>query len=389
MSSLFYPDLGLMLDSKTSPLLDLLGPGCGHIPEDPGYQGAGCSPPWGVVDGLTLQAGLIDLGGFWDFITYWLRGGSTSYVGWLMLLHDGLPSVMLVYELDWACSILVVHEDGRLSLKHKLIGHRKPVSMVAWSPDDCQLLTCGTEEVVRRWDASTGTCLNVYEKAAFSLISCGWFPDGKQLFSGVTDRSICIWDLEGTEIESWKGRLKSMASDMAITKDHQRIISMYKENVIMLLDRETKTDKLIQEEQTITSFTLSHDNNFLLVNLTNQEIHLWSIKDDPRLVKRYKGHKRSRFLIRSCFGGIEQAFIASGSEDSQVYIWHRNSGNLVEVLPGHSSAVNCVSWNPTNPHMLASASDDYTIRIWGLSKDNLKCYETHSNGVAHCNGNSK
>ncbi|XP_074589746.1 WD repeat-containing protein 26 homolog [Curcuma longa] len=290
---------------------------------------------------------------------------------------------------DKSAIIWEVHEDGRLTLKHKLIGHQKPVSMVAWSPDDCQLLTCGTEEVVRRWDASTGTCLHVYEKAAFSLISCGWFPDGKQLFSGVTDRSICIWDLEGTEIESWKGRLKSMATDMVITKDHQKIISMYKENVIMLLDRETKTDKLIQEEQTITSFTLSHDNNFLLVNLINQEIHLWSIKDDPRLVKRYKGHKRSRFLIRSCLGGIEQAFIASGSEDSQVYIWHRNSGNLVEVLPGHSSTVNCVSWNPTNPHMLASASDDYTIRIWGLSKGNPKGYETHSNGVAHCNGNSK
>lgn len=72
----------------------------------------------------------------------------------------------------------------------------------------------------------------------------------------------------------------------------------------------------------------------------------------------------------------------------QVYIWHRCSGELLLALPGHSGAVNCVSWSPTNLHMLASASDDRTIRIWGLDQSNMK-RKDHGNGVIHlCNGRS-
>uniref|UniRef100_A0A5B6Z6X1 Putative WD repeat-containing protein 26-like n=1 Tax=Davidia involucrata TaxID=16924 RepID=A0A5B6Z6X1_DAVIN len=304
-------------------------------------------------------------------------------VWFLQFSHNG--KYMASSSKDQSAIIWEVKENGLVLLKHTLTGHQKPVLTISWSPDDHQLLTCGLEEVIRRWDVKSGECLHVYERVGVGLVSCGWFRDGKGVVSGLTDKSICLWDLDGREMECWKGQRTTNISDMAITDDGKMIISICRETAILLFDREAKFERVIEEEQVITSFTLSADNKFLLVNLLNQEIHLWSIERDLKIVSKYKGHKRARFIVRSCFGGFEQAFIASGSEDSQVYIWHRGTGELLSTLPGHSGAVNCVSWNPKNPHMLASASDDRTIRIWGI--DDLKCKGTRSNGIAvHSNG---
>lgn len=208
--------------------------------------------------------------------------------------------------------------NGEVYLKHRLCGHQKPVSSVSWSPDDTQLLTCGVHENVRQWDVSSGECIRVYEKSGFGSVSCGWYPDGKWILSGLIDRSICVWDMEGKEVESWKGQRTLWISDLEVTNDGKEIISICRENTIGLFNRERKVERLIEESRTITSFSLSKDNNFLLVNLSNQEIHLWKIRGELALIAKYKGHKRGRFVVRSCFGGLEQSFVASGSEDSQV-----------------------------------------------------------------------
>lgn len=316
--------------------------------------------------------------------------GHEDEVWFLQFSHGG--KFLASSSKDRSAIIWEVKENGHMVLKHRLTGHQKPVLMVSWSHDDHQLLTCGMEENVKRWDVDSGECLNIYEKNGVGLVSCGWLPSGKGITTGMTDKSICLWDLDGTEVECWKGQRTLNTSDIAVTDDGNIILSMCKETAILLQNREQKLDRLIEEKQVITSFSLSKDNKYILVNLGNQQIHLWSISDEPKIVHKYNGHKRTRFLIRSCLGGVDQGFIASGSEDSQVYIWLRSNEELVSVLPGHAGSVNSVSWNPRNSHMLASGSDDCTIRIWGTSvgcpsSSSMKSSCSQSNGiVCHSNG---
>eukprot|EP00249_Psilotum_nudum_P020319 c27652_g2_i2 orf=717-2492(-) len=290
-------------------------------------------------------------------------------VWFLQFSHDGRH--LASASKDCTAIIWEVIDDDHVQLKYTLRGHQKPVSFVAWSPDDSLLLTCGNEEVVKLWDAGTGECRWTFDKPNNSFAACAWFPDGQRFVSGGGDKCIYMWGIDGKELDSWKGERMPRIIDLTVTADGSHLISICEKD-IRIYNMNTKVERVIDEEKSITSLSVSKDGRFLLVNLVNQEIHLWDIALSPKLLFKYKGHRQARYVIRSCFGGTDHAFIVSGSEDSQVYIWHRGNGELLEVLPGHSGTVNCVSWNPVNPHMFASASDDHTIRIWGLGRSAYK-----------------
>ncbi|KAF8112529.1 hypothetical protein N665_0063s0015 [Sinapis alba] len=294
--------------------------------------------------------------------------GHTDEVWFLKFSHNGTH--LASSSKDNSAIIWEINaEGGEFLMKHKLEGHKKPVVEVLWSPDDKQVITCGENEVIKRWDVvGLGHCVGTYGITDVGSVSCGWFHDGSGIIGAMADRRIYLWNLDGSVIEHEQEQRGQKPSDVAMTSDGKWLVSVgRKQNEISLFDRVTRDETVIQVEGIFTSFSLSRDNKYLLVNLITQEIHVWMIVGEPRKVSKFSGHKRSRFVIRSCFGGYDENFIASGSEDSQVYIWHKGfERGPCCVLSGHGGAVNCVSWNPTDLHMLASASDDRTIRIWGL-----------------------
>ncbi|TFY66673.1 hypothetical protein EVG20_g4410 [Dentipellis fragilis] len=117
-------------------------------------------------------------------------------------------------------------------------------------------------------------------------------------------------------------------------------------------------------EGQLTSVKISDDSQYALINHAPDEVHLWDISTG-RMARKYTGQRQGRHIIRSCFGGVDGNFVVSGSEDGNVYVWHRDRGILLDVLSGHGSgSVNSVAWNPRNKRMFASCSDDFTIRIW-------------------------
>ncbi|XP_010522523.1 PREDICTED: WD repeat-containing protein 26 [Tarenaya hassleriana] len=270
---------------------------------------------------------------------------------------------------DCTAIIWKVLDNGKLELKHSLQSHQNPVSFVSWSPDDRKLLTCGNVEVLKLWDVETGDCRHTFgdNSEGFAVSSCAWFPDSAKLICGSSDpeKGIIMWDTDGNKIKAWRGARIPKVLDLAVTPDGQSLITVFLDKEIRVLNLATNAERVIWEEHPITSISVSDDGKFFIINLNSEEIHLWDVEGENEQPVKFTGHKQSKYVIRSCFGGLNSSFIASGSEDSQVYIWNRKSSKPLEVLSGHSMTVNCVSWNPKKPRMLASASDDRTIRIWG------------------------
>jgi len=140
------------------------------------------------------------------------------------------------------------------------------------------------------------------------------------------------------------------------------VISQHKKVRIFDIKFGKEIDCLV-ETDLVSNCEISIDGRFLLVNNIAHEIHLWDLPA-KKILQKYRGHVQTRYFIGSCFGGAHQNFVVCGSEDSQVYIWHRVSGVLLTTLSGHSGCVNSVCWNPKNPKLFASCSDDHTIRLW-------------------------
>lgn len=65
------------------------------------------------------------------------------------------------------------------------------------------------------------------------------------------------------------------------------------------------------------TFTVDSADRLALVNCQQQGLHLWDLENKCK-IRQFRGSTASTFAIHPCFGGVNESFIASGSEDYKV-----------------------------------------------------------------------
>ncbi|XP_066582854.1 F-box/WD repeat-containing protein 5 [Prorops nasuta] len=149
-------------------------------------------------------------------------------------------------------------------------------------------------------------------------------------------------------------------------------------------DRFDKVDHLIDLHGHIIGMGLSPDHRYLYVNtrpwprgydITNPlapppiaqeiDIHvidLVTLKQVGTMLRAHKAYTPNNecFFI---FLDVCNEYVASGAEDKHGYLWDRHYGICLAKFP-HSDVVNSVAFNPRDPEMLVTTSDDYTVKVW-------------------------
>ncbi|KAH8980940.1 WD40-repeat-containing domain protein [Lactarius hatsudake] len=309
-----------------------------------------------------------------------------------------------------------------ISLHLHLQDHPFAVTCLAWSPDDTILLS-SSEQYIKMWNTEarrTGICTRTIEAHAETVSALAWVPDGSGFISGSQDGKInlgktssfsrslpCelfykyphygVQGFDGKQRDSWD-TIAIRIADLAVSPDCTRLVAVGAsagnpvlstptpdslENLMIVYDLTTKQPELSVSRRggCLTSVNISSDSQYALVNHAPDEILLWDIFTG-RLTCKYTGQRQARHVIRSCFGGVDGNIVVSGSEDGNVYIWDRERAVLLDVLTGHGSgSVNSVAWSPRNTQILASCSDDFTIRLWEPSGSGAEAES--SSGLAH------
>ncbi|KAF8565303.1 hypothetical protein P879_10341 [Paragonimus westermani] len=140
-----------------------------------------------------------------------------------------------------------------------------------------------------------------------------------------------------------------------------------------LLDHRT----LFKETHAVQSITMSRSGQRALITIHKMGLHLWDV-ECCAIVQRFIGYKQDTFRLHSTFGGANENFVATGSENGRIHIWHTSGGNHPihsALSPSSSSsngsaggghdAVTCVHWNPVLTTMMASVNDAGEVCIWG------------------------
>ncbi|PZC77341.1 hypothetical protein B5X24_HaOG203500 [Helicoverpa armigera] len=253
----------------------------------------------------------------------------------------------------------------RLTFRKSLEGHTYGVSFLAWSPDGRYLIAAGPEDCpdLWIWNMETETLhLKMTNSQDDSLTAVAWHSSGDKFVCGGARGQFYHCSLDGTLLNNWDG---VRVNALACRSGSRQVLAADTHHRVRAYDFTDLSDtNLIQEEHAVMAMTLNAADTLLLLNVANQGVHLWDIRARA-LVRRFRGLSQGHFTIHACFGGAQQDFIASGSEDNKVYIWHINGEEPIAVVSGHTRCVNCVAWNPAHPDVLVSASDDYSLRLWG------------------------
>ncbi|XP_071686705.1 protein CIA1 [Rutidosis leptorrhynchoides] len=253
-----------------------------------------------------------------------------------------------------ATTAIFEHNGDNFECVSTLEGHENEVKSVSWNASGSLIATCSRDKCVWIWEVMPGNeydCVAVLQGHTQDVKMVQWHPTVDVLFSCSYDNTIKVWAAEDGDSDDWQCVQTLGESDSGHS------------STVWALSFNYSGDKMA---------TCSDD---LTVKVWGVDIARMQSGDSNapwRHLCTLSGyHERTIFSVHWSREGI----IATGAADDAICLFvesedHSYDGPTYKLLlkkeKAHDMDINCVRWSPTENRILASASDDGTIKIWKL-----------------------